>query len=255
MRDADLLNAAVREAGALALGLHRRPFRQWRKEDGSVVTEADLAVDALLRARLIGARPDYGWLSEESPDDRARLKHERVWIADPIDGTRAFARGGDRWCVAAALLDRGRPSAAAVYQPVGEQFYEAQAGSGAKLNGVPLARAPRASANGARAIGSRAALRKLAPLGIDQAGAAFDIPLLLRLCFIAAGDYDIAVSTGPKNDWDLAAGDLILHEAGGIVTGLRGAPFTFNRPEPFQAGLLASDRALHGALLAAMAAP
>jgi myo-inositol-1(or 4)-monophosphatase len=120
---------------------------------------------------------------------------------------------------------------------------------------VPLKRANRSSASGARAIGSRAALRKLAPLGIDEAGAAFDIPLLLRLCFIAAGDYDIAVSTGPKHDWDLAAGDLIVHEAGGIVTGLRGAPYTFNRPEPYQAGLLASDRTLHGALLAAMEAP
>jgi myo-inositol-1(or 4)-monophosphatase len=116
LRDADLLNAAVREAGGLAMTLFRGEPRQWRKQDGSIVTEADLAVDELLRARLTGARPDYGWLSEESPDDRARLGHDRVWIADPIDGTRAFAKGGDQWCVAAALLDKGRPSIAAVYR-------------------------------------------------------------------------------------------------------------------------------------------
>jgi myo-inositol-1(or 4)-monophosphatase len=254
LRDADLLNHAVREAGRLALGLFHSNPRQWRKADGSIVTEADIAVDRLLRDRLAGARPDYGWLSEESPDDGTRLGRERVWIADPIDGTRSFARGGDQWCVAAALLDGGRPSAAAVYRPVGEQFYEAQAGSGARLNGVPLRRASRASASGARAIGSRATLKKLAPLGIEETGGAFDIPLLLRLCFIAAGDYDIAISTGRKNDWDLAAGDLILREAGGIVTGLRGRPFTFNRPEPSQAGLLASDSGLHETILAAMAA-
>jgi myo-inositol-1(or 4)-monophosphatase len=255
LRDAELLTDAVRRAGALAMTMFRNGARQWHKPDGTQVTEADLAVDRLLREKLTEARPDYGWLSEESPDDRARLERDRVWIADPIDGTRSFARGGDRWCIAAALLDRGRPSAAAVYRPVGDELYEAEAGKGVRLNGKPLKRSGAVKAKGARAIGNRMAMRKLAALEVDDSQSQSDVPMLLRLCLLAAGHFDVAVSTGPKHDWDLAAGDLIVHEAGGIVTDGHGKTYRFNRPEAFQRGLVASDSALHGTVLAAMEAP
>jgi myo-inositol-1(or 4)-monophosphatase len=248
------LNDAVREAGALAMTMFRKSPRQWRKHDGSVVTEADIAVDRLLRERLTTARPGYGWISEESPDDRARLGCDRVWIADPIDGTRAFAKGTEQWCVAVALLDRGRPSAAAIYCPATGQFYQAQSGAGVRLNGEPLERAMRPASAALRAIGNRTALHKLSSLYIADADTSPDIPMLLRLCFVASGLYDLAVATSPKHDWDLAAGDLIVHEAGGIVTDRSGARFEFNRPETFQAGLIACHGALHGKVLAAMEA-
>jgi len=127
LADAELLHEAVREAGELARALFQQKIKRWTKSDGSPVTEADLAVDKILKARLHGARPDYGWLSEETPDGPERLGQRKVWIVDPIDGTRAFAHGGDEWCVAAALLVNGRPKTfalggdAPIYQRIGDE--------------------------------------------------------------------------------------------------------------------------------------
>lgn len=248
--DAGLLEAAVREAGGLARSLIDRQVRNWNKPDGSPVTEADVAVDALLRRRLLGARPGYGWLSEETPDDGSRLTRERSWIADPIDGTRSFIRGGDAWCIGAALLDRGRPVLAAVYRPVPDHLYLARLNSGARLNGATIRVGNATGLAGARIIGSRKALARFSGLGII-ADTNTDIPLLLRLCRVAAGAIDGAYSPGRKNDWDLAAGDLIVHEAGGCVTGLDGATYAYNRPQAHQAGLAAANGCLHGAIIAA----
>ena len=125
--------------GELGKSLTRQNVKRWSKPDGSEVTEADLAIDALLKDRLQAARPSYGWLSEETPDGAARLAHDRIWIVDPIDGTRAFINSRDEWCVAAALIERGRPVVAAVYRPMVEEFYTAIAGRGAFLNSATSA--------------------------------------------------------------------------------------------------------------------
>jgi myo-inositol-1(or 4)-monophosphatase len=247
LADAELLREAVREAGALARSLFRQSVRGWTKKDGSPVTEADLAVDQVLKARLTAARPDYGWLSEETPDTEERLTRRAVWIVDPIDGTRAFAHGGDEWCVAAALLVEGRPALAVIYRPVTEDFYEAR--HGARLNGKPLSMANTRGLAGARILGNAAALKQLQTKAPVEAVAGGNTPLAMRLARVAQGDLDAALSTAPKHDWDLAAGDLLVHEAGGTVTGLNGKRFTYNRRETRQANYVASSHALHAALL------
>jgi myo-inositol-1(or 4)-monophosphatase len=244
-RDLNLLLDTVREAGALALTMFRQKVRNWIKPDGSPVTEADVAVDKLLRARLRAARPAYGWLSEETPDDPARLKSRDLWIADPIDGTRTFLEGGAEWCVAAALIREGRPVLAAVYAPVKEEFFEASLGEGARLGGSLFRIIERSSLDGASVAGSSSALKKLSGSAPIRSLAKPRTPLVLRLCYVASGVYDAAVSTGMKSDWDLAAGDLIVHEAGGIVTGSDGLPFTFNNSLPAQRGMVAAGRNLH----------
>ena len=250
--DARLLADTVREAGGLGLLLARKPgLRRWTKPDGSEVSEGDLAINDLFAQRLRAARPSDGWLSEETPDRPGRLAQQRLWIIDPIDGTRAFLSGASHWCVAAALAIGGRPVLACVYRPATGEFYTAMAGEGAILNGSPVAAADAPSLEGARIAGNRKALAALAPLGIaaDTSG---DLPLQLRLAHVAAGRIDGAVSVGRRNDWDLAAGELLVIEAGGAVSGVSGEAYVYNRPEPWQQGLVAAGSQRHAALIGAL---
>ena len=251
--DAGLLFDVVREAGELGLALSRKTdLQHWTKPDGSHVTEGDLAINALFEQRLRAARPGDGWLSEETPDDhRARMAQDRLWIIDPIDGTRAFMEGRKEWCVAAALAVNGRPVLAAVYTPRHDEFFIAARGEGATLNGARLTIPDSASLEGAHIAGNRKALASLAHLGIaaDPSGS---LPLQLRLAHVAAGRLAGAVSIGNRNDWDLAAGELLVSEAGGIVSGNSGEGYIYNRPEPWQQGLVAAGAKRHAALIEAL---
>lgn len=250
--DAQLLFDTVREAGELGLSLARRKSLQhWTKPDGSHVTEGDLAINALFEERLRAARPEDGWLSEETPDTPQRLTRERLWIIDPIDGTRAFMEGRKEWCVAAALAVKGRPVLAAVYRPALEEFYSARAGDGAVLNGEALHIPDSGTLESAQIAGNRKALGALSFTGInaDYSGA---LPLQLRLAYVAAGRLDGAVSAGKRNDWDLAAGELLVLEAGGAVSGTSGEGYIYNRAEPWQQGLVAAGAKRHAALINAL---
>lgn len=249
--DAEVLFEAVREAGALAMTLLRQNVRKWSKADGSQVTEADLRVDALLAGRLQAARPAYGWLSEETPDGAARLAADRLWIVDPIDGTRDFIHGGRDWCIAAALVEDGKPVIGAIYRPVGEEFFSAIAGRGAVLNGLPITVSDGASLSGARIMGNKRSLSALQHHGI-VAETVNALPLQLRLAFVAAGRLDGAVSSGVRNDWDLAAGGALVAEAGGKITATSGDGHIYNRPQPWQQGLVAAGPSRHAALIEAL---
>ena len=253
-RDAELLFDAVREAGALALTMQRQELRRWSKPDGSPVSEADEQVDHLLRGKLQTARPGYGWLSEETPDDRTRLANEKIWIVDPIDGTRAFIRGGAQWCVAAALISHGRPVAAAVYRPVTEEFFSAISGGGAQMNGADLTVNDGGTPRAAHIVGTAKSLAPFADHGI-KADVSGELPLQLRLAFVAAGHFAAALSIGHKNDWDLAAGDLIVHEAGGRAGDLAGQPFIYNRSQTWQHGLVAAGVKRHAIMIEALRTP
>jgi myo-inositol-1(or 4)-monophosphatase len=252
--DAQLLFGAVRRAGELGRSLTRKSVKRWSKPDGSEVTEADLEIDALLKNTLQSARPSYGWLSEETPDGTTRLNHDRIWIVDPIDGTRAFINGKTEWCVAAALVARGRPVVAAVYRPMEEEFFSAIAGRGAFFDSTPMTIADSVSLQGARIAGNRKALGSLASSGV-HADVSGDLPLQLRLAFVAAGRIDGAVSIGNRNDWDLAAGDLLVIEAGGQVSDTFGSRYVYNRPESWQHGLVAAGAKRHAAIINAMRTP
>lgn len=254
--DAGLLRDTVRAAGELGLALGaKQNLRHWTKPDGSHVTEGDLAINDLFQQRLRSARPDDGWLSEETPDAPAeRMARDRLWIIDPIDGTRAFMEGRADWCVAAALAVAGRPVLAAVYCPRREEFFFAAAGEGATLNDAPMALPDVASLEGAHIAGNRKALASLAHLGIaaDPSGS---LPLQLRLAHVAAGRLDGAVSVGHRNDWDLAAGELLVIEAGGRVSATSGEGYIYNRAEPWQQGLVAAGAKRHAALINALRMP
>lgn len=243
-QDAELLFDAVREAGALALAMFRQNVRRWWKTDGSPVSEADVQVDALLRNRLQQGRPGYGWLSEETADNEDRLACEKVWIADPIDGTRAFVNGGGEWCIAVALVCEGRPTAAAIYQPTCEKFYSAVAGEGAYLNAEKITVTDSDTLKKTRVVGTRKSLAVLHNHGV-HADISGTLPLQLRLALVASGRFDAAVSFGNKNDWDLAAGDLLIHEARGVAGDLSGRTYIYNNPQPWQHGMIAAGAKRH----------
>ena len=137
-RDAALLTDTVREAGALALSLFRTELKNWIKGASSPVSEADIAVNELIAGRLRSTSPDYGWLSEESADDEARLGKGLVWIVDPIDGTRAYLAGREDWCVSVALVKDGQPVLGAVFAPASDEFFFAEQGRGSRLNGASI---------------------------------------------------------------------------------------------------------------------
>jgi myo-inositol-1(or 4)-monophosphatase len=240
------LIAAVHEGGALALMTFRGSPKQWPKGASSVVCEADLAVDALLKDRLAG---DFGWLSEETEDDLARLEARRTWIVDPIDGTRAYLAGREDWCVSAALAVGGRPVLGVIFAPVTEELFVAAAGQGATRNGVPIGACHAAGFNGARAAGPKKFLTWMqdidpAVVAIPRIGS-----LALRLTRVAQGAIDVALAGGNSHDWDLAAADLLVHEAGGAMTTLAGQLLTYNRPEPVHGPLIAAGKARHAALI------
>jgi myo-inositol-1(or 4)-monophosphatase len=247
--DAALLRESVQEAGAHALKLHARGFRQWEKPDGSLLTDVDIAIDKLLKKLLHDPRPGYGWLSEESPDDLRRLEAQRCWVLDPIDGTRAFARNGATWCVGAALVEHGRPVLSCIFHPQISRLYFAEINKGATLNNQPVKLADVAvGADRARVMGPRRFTDALARRGATIVPA-MDTPLLARFAMLASGELDAIVATAPKQDWDLAPGELLATEAGGKVTDLLGRDMIYNQQSRMQEGLVASASRRHKAVL------
>lgn len=248
--DFKLLQETARDAAKLALSYSGRPIVQERKSDGSAVTEADKAVDALLMERLRKARPGYGWLSEESAEHTERLDARRVWILDPIDGTRAFIRGRDDWTVALALAEDGVPVLSVVINPVRDEIYEAQAGHGAFLNGRRIHTSSRIELAGARiALPEVGTKRWTPPKTLPHLEHVFANSSIYRLAQIASGDADIALAMKPKWEWDVAAGALLITEAGGSITGLAGLTLRFNSPEAKVQGFLAGSAKLHQMLV------
>jgi myo-inositol-1(or 4)-monophosphatase len=244
----DDLSAIVREAGALAAGKFGGAFRHWTKGESSPVTEVDIAVDDFLRERLPRLAPG-GWLSEETEDDSARLGASRVWIVDPIDGTRAFVSGRTDWAVSVALVEDGRPVAAALYSPLEDGLYLALAGEGASRDGAPIAVNEGANLAQARVAGPKPMIERLAKSEPAIVAEPKVFSLALRIARIAAGRLDVAFASGNSHDWDLAGADLLVHEAGGALTTFTGEPVIYNRAEARHGALVAAGRARHDRVL------
>ncbi|MCU4179115.1 3'(2'),5'-bisphosphate nucleotidase CysQ [Bosea sp. BH3] len=254
----ELLKAAGEsciEAGALALDLFRpgarTAARTWSKNGGSPVTEADIGVDTFLRVRLSALLPEAAWLSEETVDDARRLSHRFVWVVDPIDGTRAYMSGSPDWAVCVALLDAGEPILGIVHAPACNATYTALRDGGARRSGETIRTSPAETLAGARIAGPKPMLDALART--ESFEAADKIPsLALRLARIADGTIDAGLISPDARDWDLAAADLVLSEAGGRLSGPGGQAVAYNRTHPIHGMLMASNGALTGPLLRAL---
>lgn len=251
--DLALLRRIAQEAGDLAMAyIHKGGAEAWNKTGGSPVTEADLAINRLCAKEMLSSRPEYGWLSEETKDDPAARQKSRVWVVDPIDGTRAYVDGTPDWCVGIAVVEEGEAVAGVIYAPALGQFFEARKGEGARRNGAPIRVSERAEESGLRLIANEGVVghpgwREPWP----QVHLARPKPnaTLLRLAFVAAGDWDAALVLGEKADWDVAAGAVLITEAGGTVTTHAGEQLEFNRAVPAQRSVVASGNALHPLLV------
>ncbi len=243
----------MHEAGALARVTAARPFKRWTKgAEQSPVSEADIAVNDLLRERLTKLVPDAGWVSEETETDQAARMARMAWIVDPIDGTRAFIAGRPDWTISVALVEGGRPTLAALYAPVTEQMFLAGHGAGATLNGAAMCASHGDTLTGATIAGPKRYLDRLERLDPSILPQPKVHSLALRLTRVGAGTLDVAFSSGGSHDWDLAAADLLVHEAGGLLTDFAGRPLRFNRADGVDGAhgaLIAAGPARHGALL------
>jgi myo-inositol-1(or 4)-monophosphatase len=244
--DLKLLEDAVRDAGHIARKFYGGDYKRWSKEGGSPVTEADLAVNKVLYDALTSARPDYGWLSEENPDDPARLTRREVFVIDPIDGTIAFLKNRPHFTICAAIVVEGRPCCGVVYNPISEEFYSARAGAGAHRNGAVIQVGTRTELEGCALLGDRTQFHQppWPPMHVQNRNS-----VAYRLVLVADGSADASVSLTAKRDWDLAAADIILHEAGGCLTDASGAALIYNKPVTRQSSLIAANPDLHSEIV------
>ena len=248
-RDAALLKDTVREAGALALSLFRTELKNWTKGASSPVSEADIAVNDLIETRLRRATPDYGWLSEESADDEQRLDKQRVWIVDPIDGTRGYLAGREDWCVSVALVEDTSPVLAAVFAPASDEFFFAARGQGAARNDAAVHATAGTEIDFSRVAGPKPLVERLSLLSDNIILHPRIGSLALRLCRVAEGRLDAAFAGGQSRDWDLAAANLIVQEANGNMTALSGDRILYNRREVTHGVLVAAGRDRHASIV------
>ena len=254
-RDADdlaLIEEAARKAGEIARHYFGGEYRRWSKNRGEPVTEADLAIDRLLNDILLGARPEYGWLSEES--DRRVVPGSRTFIVDPIDGTAAFLKAKPYFSISIAVVENGETRAGVVFNPITDECFGASRGSGSRLNGQNIYVSSQSTIENCRILGAKDMFSHPGwsqppnspwpEMHIETRNS-----IAYRMALVAAGTFDAALVLSAKHDWDIAAGDLIVREAGGVVTAHDGSILCYGNFPPLQRSMVAAGPALHARLI------
>jgi myo-inositol-1(or 4)-monophosphatase len=250
MSDLALITEAAKAVGEVAVAMKAQGVKIWSKEGGSPVTDADLAVDGLLKTRLLEARPGYGWLSEETADDSNRLTRRRLFVVDPIDGTVAFIKGKPYWAVSIAVVEDGQPIAAVVHAPDLGETFTARPGGGAHLNGGPIQASGTAAVEDSAMLGDAKMFAHPAwPTPWPAMRIEARNSIAYRLCLVADGRFDAALALSAKSEWDLAAADLIRAEAGAKLTDHLGRSFAYNKPVPVMPSLICAAPALYPLIL------
>jgi myo-inositol-1(or 4)-monophosphatase len=250
-RERELAERGVRAAGAVVRRWYERGVGVAEKGPDHPVTRADLEANACIRALVAAAFPDDGWLSEETADSTERLGKRRVWVVDPLDGTKEFIQHIPEFCVCIALVENGRPVVAVEYNPAADRLYAAVRGQGTTVNGVPAHVSRTACLPDALVLASRSEDQRgeweafKGRVRVELTGS-----VAYKLAQLATGAGDATFTLTPKNEWDICAGSLLVEEAGGKVTDLAGAPLRFNHAQTLRPGMIASNGVLHAALLA-----
>lgn len=248
--DRDLLIATVREAGVIARDGFQRTTKTWEKSKGNPVTETDLAVDHFLKERLLAARSDYGWLSEETADTAERLEKRRVFIVDPIDGTLSFIKRTPEFTICAAVVEDGAPVVAVIFNPMTDEMFAAARGMGSTLNEAPIHVSDRAELEGCRILVARDVIQHPAwPRPWPTMDIGKRASIAYRMALVANGAYDGMMALSSKYEWDTAAGALIVQEAGGLATAHTGLALAYNQRVPTHRSLVCAGPALHAAIM------
>jgi myo-inositol-1(or 4)-monophosphatase len=236
----EAVSAIVREAGRIAADRCGSDFRRWEKTPGSPVCDVDLEVDAFLRERLTALDPEAGWLSEETLDISDRMERRRLWVVDPIDGTRDYLRGRPGWCVSVALVEDRTPLVGALDAPARGEHWTAAKGRGARRNGERLRVSGRDMLAGARVPADQLSERDRDLVAIARPNS-----IALRIALVAAGEADLVATLRWGFEWDIAAAALIAAEAGATVSGVLGQPLAFNSARGEAFGVLVATPAIH----------
>ena len=244
----------TKAAGVAIMGYYRSSFDVTDKSPDNPVTDADFAADKLLKEQLLAHLPSAGWLSEETVDSPDRLDKPLVWVVDPLDGTKEFVMGIPEFTVSVALVEQGKPILGVIYNPAAQELFYAEKGGEVWFNGRSVAVTPRNQLEGASIDASRSERKRgeFEPfeqiLTIRTMGS-----IAYKLARVAAGHCDATWSRGPKNEWDICAGVLLVEAAGGSVVDLDGAPFEFNRPRTLVNGIVANNGRLHQQIMTTLA--
>jgi myo-inositol-1(or 4)-monophosphatase len=214
------------------------------KANHDPVTRADLALDLALREELVDT--GEAWLSEESGDSADRRKHERVWVVDPLDGTREFVQGIPEWAVSIGLIEGSHAVAGGILNPAADFLALGALGLGCSLNGVAVTASSASSLDGALILASRTEFGRgewetwtQANFNVQPMGS-----VAYKLARVACGLADATWTMVPKNEWDVAGGVALVVASGGWATTLEGDPLRFNRPKPALSGLVAAGPGL-----------
>jgi len=242
--DLSIAKTAAIEAGGIILNYYKADYEIKDKGYHNPVTTADNAADTRLKEILMVARPNYGWLSEETVDSLERLTKDRVWIVDPLDGTKEFIEGVPHFVVSVALVENGNPIVGVLYNPVTAETFTAAKGEGAELNGEKIQCATKDNVGNMVILNSRSETRR--GLWAPYDGTFGELRAIgsvaYKLGLTAAGKADIFASLRPKNEWDICAGNCIINEAGGKLIDLKGNRVVFNREKTLiEPGLIAGD--------------
>jgi len=255
--DLMLLVGAAHASGDIARKFWQQSPEVWDKDAGAgPVTEADIAIDRMLHSDLRTARPDYGWLSEESEDNDIRQSHDHVFIIDPIDGTRAFIEGSKTFAHSLAIAHKGHVTAAVVFLPMLDRLYVATTTMAASLNGRPIGVSTTKPDQSPTVLATKHNFEanhwKTGAPSFDRH---FRSSLAYRLCLVAEGRFDAMLTLRPTWEWDVAAGALIAQRAGATVTDTHGTNPRFNNPTPLLGGMIAAAPALHKTIHTTLATP
>ncbi|HEY7322325.1 MAG TPA: 3'(2'),5'-bisphosphate nucleotidase CysQ [Candidatus Binatia bacterium] len=235
---------AAREAGQIIKKLFKGKFDVHEKSKNNPVTTADLEANRKIREILRGRFPEDGWLSEEDGDDSRRLASPRVWIVDPIDGTKEFIEGVPQFAVSIGFVVAGRPRVAVIYNPVEDRLYRAAAGQGAELNGESIGVTAKEQINGALLLVSRSEPLRKFQVFVDLCEIQSVGSIAYRLAKVAGGEGDGTLTFRSIHEWDVCAGALMVEEAGGKVVDGAGKALIFNQRETKHHGIVAANQTL-----------
>jgi len=250
VRELEIASEAARAAGQVLMRYYGGAFGVAEKSHDNPVTAADLEADEALKSTILGAFPDDGWLSEETVDSEDRLSRRRVWIVDPLDGTKEFIGRIPEFVVCVALVEDGLPRVAVEYNPVHDELFSARKGGGTFLNGQRVHVSSQADLRHASVLASRSEDARgewdpyRSKMKVNLTGS-----VAYKFGLVAAGRHDATFTLTPKNEWDICAGSLLVAEAGGMVTDPDGRAIRFNNEETLLPGLIASNGFLHRSIL------
>ncbi len=253
-KDLEVAIDVAKQGGQLAMSYFGRQYEIREKSPNNPVSEADIAVDSLIQRKLRGLYPNYGWLSEESQDDGSRFRSKRSWFVDPIDGTRAFIRGLPNFSVSISLIEEDKPILGVIFNPATEELFFALKGSGAFKDHNRINVSARSEIAGTELLGDPYQFQSNKwPSEWQQMNVTRKNSIAYRMALVAAGEYDGAIATMPKNDWDIAAGTIIIEEAGGIASDTAGFDFNFNQRIPSQNSMICAGSPLHSKFVKGLA--